>query len=425
MPGIASVGNPDAIAAPRVTPFHHAVVSLPHLLLQALNVAPWVERAIWIAGSLLAMVTAWRMAMHPALPSAAGGRFRQAGDALRRTFELVAATLYRTSYPISSTTLNSSRSALASESPLPPLPSTRKKEDTSFPNVPAGAGVGVTIATLPPLPRGAPPVNMSDRHILTNLNFWKGVRQNSYLIEALSESRLNALYREAFVIGPKQGEVTLSNGQTWFIEKATGKFYPVRGPGVINLTQQEVRFLEKHLVQQIRRGVPLGQALQYMSRAMGAQRYTVTDDMHIARSRLTTRLGYSADDLGRAIAPHLPASATIVMPADATAAAQAKAAGRPFRFVRWGGRILLVIGLAMDAYEVYYAENRLKTFTQKVGGWSASFLAGGVAAKAASPLLAGGPWGWLGYVLIVAGAGVAGYLTGETVTKAVYEWVFE
>lgn len=86
---MASFGGVDAITAPRVTLLHHAVVGLPNLLVQAADAAPWVERAIWIAGSLLATVTAWRMAVLPALPPAAGGWFRQAGAALLWAFEQV------------------------------------------------------------------------------------------------------------------------------------------------------------------------------------------------------------------------------------------------------------------------------------------------------------------------------------------------
>ncbi len=429
MPGVVSVGNPDAITAAHVMPLHHTVVSLPQLLIQALDEAsPGVERVIWIAGSLLATAVAWRVAMHPALRPVAGWRFSPAETVLRWMFEQVVRVLHRTHNPAQSTILNSTQVSIASTS-HPPLPPP-DEQSTDLPNIPAGAGAGITAAMPPPLPRGAPPVNMSDRHILSNLNFWKAVKEggeagNSYLIEALSDSRLNELYREAFAIGPKRGPVTLSNGQTWFIEKATGKFFPMRGSGIVNLTQQEVRLLEMLSKQIIREGVSADQALKNLSRAMGGQKYTITEHMQTALSRLTTRLGYSADDLSRAIAPHLPASATIAMPAEATAAAQAKAAGRAFRFVRWGGRVLLVIGLAMDAYEVYYAENKPKTITKKIGGWGASLVAGGVTAKVASSLLAGGPWGWVGYGAAVIAAGVGGYIIGEKVTETIYEWIFE
>jgi hypothetical protein len=115
-----------------------------------------------------------------------------------------------------------------------------------MPNAPeAGGAVGIGIlqglkeGQAPPLPKGAPAANMADRHVLDNLNFYKAVKGgaesgNSYLTNPISQSELNALYREAFARGPSQGPVTLQNGQTWFIEKATGKFFPMQGPGSSN-----------------------------------------------------------------------------------------------------------------------------------------------------------------------------------------------
>jgi hypothetical protein len=192
----------------------------------------------------------------------------------------------------------------------------------------------------------------------------------------------------------------------------------------VNLTQQEVRFLET-LAKQIKEGTSAEQALKNMGRAMGGQKYILPEHMQVALRKLGTKLGYSEEALGRAVAPHLPAAAEVKMPAEAEAAAQVKAAGKAFRFVKWGGRALLVIGLAVDAYEVYRAESKTKAITKKVGAWSASLGLGGAAAEEASPLLAAGPWGWAGYALVVGGAGVAGYFIGEEVTETVYKWTFE
>ncbi len=89
MPGLALVGGADAIMGPRITPLHHSVVSLPQLLMQASDAAPWLERAIGIAGSLLAAATVWRVAALPVLLPATGGWFRRAGAALLWTFEQV------------------------------------------------------------------------------------------------------------------------------------------------------------------------------------------------------------------------------------------------------------------------------------------------------------------------------------------------
>jgi hypothetical protein len=300
------------------------------------------------------------------------------------------------------------------------------------PNVAAPIGVANEVGRqgVTSIPKGAPPPNMSSRHVLDNLEFFKAVKDgpgsgNSYLLQRPTNAQLEQLYGEAWKKLPtQQGNVTLSNGQTWSLNKTTGKFFPVGGPGIVSLTQQEVRLVEM-AAKQIKSGTTPAQALENMGRAMGGQRYTVTPAMQTALESLGTKLGYSADDLGRAIAPHLPASANASVPKEAQAAAKAKAGGQAFRFVKWGGRTLLVVGLAMDAYEVYNAENKPKTITKKAGAWGASLGASALTAKAASPLLAGGPLGWIGYGAAVVGAGVGGYFLGGEVAETIYEWSFE
>lgn len=83
VPGTAPVGNTSVIAAPRVTALPYAVVSLPQLLGQAADAAPWVERAIGIAGSLLAGIVAWLTVTHQAPQRTSNSWFSQAVDALR------------------------------------------------------------------------------------------------------------------------------------------------------------------------------------------------------------------------------------------------------------------------------------------------------------------------------------------------------
>jgi hypothetical protein len=279
---------------------------------------------------------------------------------------------------------------------------------------------------IPPLPAGAPPPNMSDRHILDKLNFFKAVKEsaeagNSYLLEPLSDEVFQNLYREAYNRGPAQGFVELRNGQIWYIQKSTGKFFPAEGPGIIKLKAYEVGFL-RMLSKQIKSGQTPEQALNNLSRAMTGQKYTMTAEMQAALERAGLKLGYSADDAARALAAHMPP--TTVAP-EAVAAAEAKSAGAAFKYVKWGGRLFLVVGIGLDAYEVYQAENKPKTITKKAGAWAGSLAAGGAAAEVASPLLAGGPWGWAGYGATVLVAGGAGYFVGGEVTETIYEWTFE
>ncbi|GIX46751.1 MAG: hypothetical protein KatS3mg131_0962 [Candidatus Tectimicrobiota bacterium] len=136
----------------------------------------------------------------------------------------------------------------------------------------------------------------------------------------------------------------------------------------------------------------------------------------------------------------------VEVPAEAQAAAKAKAGGRAFQFVKWGGRILLVVGVAADAYEVYYAENKPKTITKKLGFWAGAWAGaktgawGGAKTGAAIALGLGfaGPQaaapeevvtvpagGLIGGILGGISGAVIGGWTGGEMTETVYEWTFE
>lgn len=267
---------------------------------------------------------------------------------------------------------------------------------------------------------------MADRHVLTNLNFWKGTQSgNSYLTHPIAEAELRALYGEALAKGVKHGPVQLGNGQVWHIQQATGKFFPVSGPGIIQLTQQEVSFM-RILVQQIRSGaVSPESALQNLSKAMSGQGYRVSPHMEIALEVVGRQVGFTKAQFTRMLAPNAPGTKQFEPPSDLKAAARSKAAGRTFRLLKWGGRIFLVVAIAADTYEIYEAENKAKTITKKAGAWTGAIAAGSVAGGKASPLLAGGPWGWLGYGVITGGAGILGYIAGGEVTETIYEWVLD
>lgn len=136
----------------------------------------------------------------------------------------------------------------------------------------------------------------------------------------------------------------------------------------------------------------------------------------------------------------------VEMPPEAQAAAKAKAGGRAFQFVKWGGRVLLVVGVASDAVEVYYAENKAKTITKKVGFWTGAWAGAkggawaGARIGAAGAVVVGqlGPQvaapeeivtapvaGLVGGIIGGIGGGIVGGFAGETITETVYEWTFE
>lgn len=291
-----------------------------------------------------------------------------------------------------------------------------------------GAAGGLTgIWKHMPLPEGFnPSPTMNARHVLANAKFFKAVKPgagagNSYLLKNISPSSLYKLYLEAAYKGVKDGFVTLSNGQTWYIRASDGKFFPSSGKGIIQLTQQEVRLLELFVQQAGSKGN--AQALSNLSRAMAGQKYSMSAHMEMALNVFGKKFGITEKAMVQAIASQIKEVKS--PPSKLVEAAKVKSAGRGFRLIKFGGRILLVIALAADAYEIYEANFAPKVITKKVGAWAGSLGAGGVAASEASPLLAGGPWGWAGYVLIVGGAGIGGYFAGGAVTETIYEWVIE
>jgi hypothetical protein len=292
----------------------------------------------------------------------------------------------------------------------------------------AGIGLGVGAMRDAKLPPGVAPVNMNDRHVLDNLDFFKAVKSgpgsgNSYLESPISDEALAKLYVEAANRAVKDGVKTsnfrLSNGQTWSVNTTTGKFFPVEGPGIIQLTQQEVRLLEQFVTRVSAVGGEA--AVQNVSRAFAGQNYSITPNMERALHIVAGKLGV-ADELLAPLASGAPSAAVEATLLDA---ARLKAAGRAFKIVKWGGRIMLVVAIAADAYEIYEADFNPKLITKKAGAWAGSLAAGGLAAEAASPLLVAGPWGWVGYGVIVGGAGIVGYFGGGELTETIYEWGFE
>jgi hypothetical protein len=188
----------------------------------------------------------------------------------------------------------------------------------------------------------------------------------------------------------------------------------------------------------LKEGVSPEQALKNLSRAMAEQKYAMTGQMESALSQIAPRLKYSPEALGKAIAPHLPKSAEIELPPEANVKAAAKASGRTFRFVKWGGRVLLVIGIGLDAIEVYYAENKAKTFTKKLGFWVGAWRGAQVGAKSGAALAVilgqAGPqaaapeeiatvpiFGLVGGI----GGGLVGGWIGGKVTETVWVWIFQ
>lgn len=100
-------------------------------------------------------------------------------------------------------------------------------------------------------------------------------------------------------------------------------------------------------------------------------------------------------------------------------------AGRVQGAVRVGGRVLIVVGAVADGYRIYSADDRVRETVKVAGGWAGATAAGGAFASWASPSLATGPWGWLGYGVGTLGAGAIGYFAGESIAEEAYELVVD
>jgi hypothetical protein len=92
---------------------------------------------------------------------------------------------------------------------------------------------------------------------------------------------------------------------------------------------------------------------------------------------------------------------------------------------KYGGRILIVVAVAAEAYKIYHAQNKVKAVVESAGGWVGAGAA--VAAFNAywAPANATGPWAWVvtGVGTLVAGG--VGYWVGSGTTRTIYELVLE
>ncbi len=101
--------------------------------------------------------------------------------------------------------------------------------------------------------------------------------------------------------------------------------------------------------------------------------------------------------------------------------AHAVAGARAFKVMKTGGKVVLLVAVALDAWEVYEAEDRTEAAVEKAGAWAAATTTTKAVGSLASPLLGGGPPGWVAYGLLVGGAATVAYLVGGEVAETLYE----
>ncbi|WP_239375906.1 hypothetical protein [Frankia sp. Cj5] len=117
-----------------------------------------------------------------------------------------------------------------------------------------------------------------------------------------------------------------------------------------------------------------------------------------------------------------------VAPLEASAAelaATMRIAGRIRTVLRVGGKVLIVVAVAVDLYEIVIAEDHLEATIVSLAGW------GGAAAAAAgfsalwTPADVAGPWAWAAHGVGMLVSGAVGYWVGAEATRYVYRLVVQ
>jgi hypothetical protein len=98
------------------------------------------------------------------------------------------------------------------------------------------------------------------------------------------------------------------------------------------------------------------------------------------------------------------------------------------KYLKWGGRALLVVGVAMDLYSIVVAKKKLRQVLRVASGWAGAeagcILVGGEAAAAGTVVEPGGGTAGGGLLGCIVG-GIAGYAGASWAAGAAYDWVEE
>lgn len=93
--------------------------------------------------------------------------------------------------------------------------------------------------------------------------------------------------------------------------------------------------------------------------------------------------------------------------------------------LKWGGRLLIVVGLAADVYKIYNAENKVKETVKSAAGWGGALAFSGAFAAWWAPADVAGPGAWVVHGVGTLVAGGIGYFVGSETTEILYELVVE
>lgn len=111
----------------------------------------------------------------------------------------------------------------------------------------------------------------------------------------------------------------------------------------------------------------------------------------------------------------------VVVEAASKLATTLKWAGRVRAAFRYGGRVLIVIGIAVDVYRVYRAKDKVKAVVTSLAGWGGAIAAAEIFAVFWTPADVAGPLAWAAHGVGTLIAGGVGYWIGSTTTRIIYE----
>jgi hypothetical protein len=118
------------------------------------------------------------------------------------------------------------------------------------------------------------------------------------------------------------------------------------------------------------------------------------------------------------------AEAPILEAAEALAK-KMKWAGRVRAAFRYGGRVLIVVAVAADAWKIYRAEDKTRAVIETVGGWAGATVGAAAFAAWFAPADTAGPWAWAAHGVGTLISGGIGYWVGSEATRTIYELVAE
>ncbi|RKH39109.1 DUF4157 domain-containing protein [Corallococcus sp. AB050B] len=120
------------------------------------------------------------------------------------------------------------------------------------------------------------------------------------------------------------------------------------------------------------------------------------------------------------------AQATVVPALEQSAEELARSlrlAGRVRQVFRVGGRILIVVAIAVDALEIIIAEDHLEAALVSLSGWAGAAAASAAFSAFWTPADVAGPWAWAGHGVGMLVSGGIGYWVGSSTTRYIYRLV--